>query len=100
MPAKWEEIGARKRQERDSKIPIDWTLDTRVPESVADVTHLPYSSGILSARELDITGNYTAREIIEGTIKRKWTSVEVTVAFCKVNWRPLFLRRRTSADEH
>ncbi|TGZ79867.1 amidase [Ascodesmis nigricans] len=83
MPQPWEEIGARKRHERDSKIPMDWTLDSGVPESLRDVTHLPYSSGILSARELDITGNYTAQEIIEGTIKGKWTSVEVTVAFCK-----------------
>lgn len=84
MSAKWEAIAARKRAERDSKIPIDWRLDTIVPETVADVTHLPFSSGILSAKELDITGNYTAQEIIDGTLKKRWTSFEVTVAFCKV----------------
>lgn len=40
-------------------------------------------SGLLSERELDITENHTARDLLSKLAARELISVEVTTAFCK-----------------
>jgi len=83
MSAPWEEISARKRQERDSKIPNEWRLASVDPARI-NVTDVPRESGILTAAELNITEDYEAKGIVaavaEGTLKAE----AVAIAFCKV----------------
>jgi hypothetical protein len=83
MPAQWEEISLRKRQERDSKIPDQWRLQN-IDKSRTNVTSVPRECGLLTNRELDITENYDAKDIVDAIARQKWTAEEVTVAFCKV----------------
>jgi amidase len=84
MPAQWEAIALRKRQERDSKIPKEWRLPTAGTRPT-DVTGVPRTCGILSEKEIDITENYDARDIVDAIVEaRRWTAEEVAIAFCKV----------------
>jgi amidase len=83
MPAQWEEIALRKRQERDSKIPANWQLPKLEPKPT-DVTGIPRQCGILTEKELDITESYDAKDIVDAVVSGRWKAEEVVVAFCKV----------------
>ncbi|KAL8300836.1 hypothetical protein RB597_009399 [Gaeumannomyces tritici] len=48
-----------------------------------DVTGIPASCGLLSARELEITGEHDATSLAAAIAGRRYTAVEVAVAFCK-----------------
>ncbi|KAL2826684.1 amidase signature domain-containing protein [Aspergillus cavernicola] len=91
--ALWEERVFKKRKECFNKIPLEW----RVPDDLIYPFKKPLSenkndfiranlvpkSGILSARELKITENYTVRELIAELANGTLTSAEVTLAYCK-----------------
>lgn len=91
--ASWEERVFRKQRECFNKIPPEW----RVPDDLLSPFKKPWSeykhdfiranlirrSGILTARELQITENYTARELITEMAKGTLTSAEVALAYCK-----------------
>ncbi|KAA8911691.1 acetamidase [Sphaerosporella brunnea] len=83
MPAQWEEIALRKRQERGAKIPKEWELGPEIQPMPEDVTGIPRSCGILTEKELDITENYDARSIVDAVVGGRWTAEEIAVAFCK-----------------
>jgi amidase len=76
------EISRRKVAERDSKIPTEWKVE--VPDR-DDLTGLPRESSVLSEREVAITENYDSVGLLERIRDGTYTSVEVTLAFCKVN---------------
>ncbi|KIV80887.1 hypothetical protein PV11_08354 [Exophiala sideris] len=64
--------------------PKEWRLlDGCVPPEQKDVSEVPETCGILSPRELEITGSPDACFILEMLHSRQWSSEEVTVAFCK-----------------
>ncbi len=81
--APWELVVARKQDEQKSRIPKEWLLNSLPPSSQLDVRNIPATCGILNDKELKITTNYDATSLLEAIRGRKYTSYEVTLAFCK-----------------
>lgn len=84
----WQALAARKREEAAKKIPAEWKLPSKYTEGVseastASVLHVPKECGLLSARELEITEQYDAVDLLAAISTAKFTALEVTVAFCK-----------------
>ncbi|KAK7932252.1 hypothetical protein PG985_002964 [Apiospora marii] len=89
----WEVVAKEHALEQLNNIPADWRLpqdklDRLSGAGTADEGRLiqlqaAKQSGLLSERELDITENHTARDLLPKLAARELTSVEVTVAFCK-----------------
>ncbi|KAK8061223.1 hypothetical protein PG997_015444 [Apiospora hydei] len=94
-PESWQDKVARKRWSRQNDIPTAWAL----PESVLDslpalcdfpstrlnliAKDVPWLSGILTEREIEITESHTVTSLLEGLASGTFTSVEVTLAFSK-----------------
>ena len=79
----WSAIAAKRRADRDSRIPKEWLLaDKYRDKSVTNVTHIHKECGILTAKELEII-NSNAKAILKKYETREWTCLEVTTAFCK-----------------
>lgn len=84
MAARWEEIARGKREERRSRIPKEWLLQSRPRANVVDYTDVPRRCGILGDREIEITEGYDATGLVREMGEGRMTSVEVVKAFCKV----------------
>ena len=82
MPARWEELAAEKKQRQIAAIPKEWLI-TSPSEDVLDVTKVPETCGLLSAKELEITNTVDVEQILKNLATSKWSSVEVTLAFYK-----------------
>ena len=86
--ADWKQLALSKRVSTFSKIPKDWLLPVEQvsqytetnPISVLDV---PGTCGILTQKELEITENYDATDLVQLMAKGELKSVEVVKAFCK-----------------
>lgn len=86
--ADWRTLAASKRASVFTKIPKVWLLPPSqtsqytetAPISVLDV---PRTCGILTEKELDITENYDATDLVKMMAERQLTSTEVVTAFCK-----------------
>ncbi|GLA63123.1 hypothetical protein AtubIFM54640_004262 [Aspergillus tubingensis] len=84
----WRTLVARKRKQLDAQIPFEWRLTEKFLATIpangrlieADVVR---GSGILSEKELSITENYSATELLDELSKGAVSSVDVTTAFCK-----------------
>lgn len=81
----WQEIAAAKKAEQLSRIPNEWLLpDTGLPTDAVDLRPIARLSGVLTSRELDITGDsYDATALLAKIADGTYTSVEVVTAFCK-----------------
>ena len=84
----WESLAASKRASNLEKIPPEWRLPsdltTRFHESSAEnVLDIPSTCGILTPKELEITENYDASDLVQMMANKELSSREVTVAFCK-----------------
>ncbi|KAJ6007516.1 hypothetical protein N7540_011492 [Penicillium herquei] len=89
----WQEKASRKREECASRIATKWKLSgdfmakfsTPLSENKNDLirTAAIRESGILTARELEITEQYTVTELLSALANGSLTSVEVTLAYCK-----------------
>ncbi|KAK7733031.1 hypothetical protein SLS53_008360 [Cytospora paraplurivora] len=81
----WQEIAAMKKAEQLSRIPKEWILSgTGLPTDAVHLCPVASLSGILSARELAITGSaYDATALLAKIADGTFTSVEVVTAFCK-----------------
>jgi len=82
----WQKIHAAKKAEQASRIPKDWILSGEKfpPETAVDVRPVAASSGILSERELKITGEeYDATSLATAISEGKYSTVEVVTAFAK-----------------
>jgi amidase len=81
---KWEDIAASKQEALLKSIPTKWIIPTHLipPESQLDVTTFPAQSGWFTEKELEMTSK-SASEVLQNLASGKWTSVEVTSAFCK-----------------
>lgn len=82
----WETIRDEKRAEQMSRIPEPWRLQpSQYPvKDTVDVRPIATTSGILSERELDITGSkYDATSLAAEIAKGTFTAVETVTAFCK-----------------
>lgn len=86
--ADWKQLALSKRVSTFNKIPKDWLLPIEQasqytetnPISVLDV---PGSSGILTQKELGITEDHDATDLVALMAKGELSSVEVVTAFCK-----------------
>lgn len=84
----WQEVVARKRASASRQIPAEWKLPDNITASIGEhseqnVLDIPATCGILTSKELDITGNYTATELVAKIASKTLSSYEVTLAFCK-----------------
>jgi amidase len=88
----WQDRVARKRADCLTAIPAAWRLDSDVLDSLPklsssdtriDGQHVLECSGILSKKELEITQNYTASQLLQKLADGALTSVAVTEAFSK-----------------
>lgn len=84
----WRTTVAQKRKQLASAIPSKWRLDDKLLASLPQNGNLmeadiPRRSGILSERELQITENYTAEELLRQLAAGEVSSLAVTTAFCK-----------------
>jgi amidase len=82
MSTTWQELAAEKKARQAASIPKEWLI---VPPAsdVLDVTDFPPKCGLLSARELEITGVSQVATLLNKLATGEWSSVEVTTAFCK-----------------
>jgi amidase len=82
----WEAIRDAKREEQLLRIPESWRLEAaQYPtEGTVDVRSIAATSGILSERELEITGEgYDATSLAAEIAKGTYTAIETVTAFCK-----------------
>lgn len=86
--ADWKQLALSKRVSTFNKIPKDWLLSM---EQVSDFTEtnsisvvdVPSICGILTRKELDITENHDATDLVSLMAKGELSSLEVVTAFCK-----------------
>jgi amidase len=80
----WEKIAEAKRAALVGTIPQEFRIPEHLipPQSQLDVTSWPKESGWFTPKELEITES-TAKSIVEKLATQKWSSEEVTRAFCK-----------------
>ncbi|KAK9462318.1 amidase signature domain-containing protein [Lipomyces oligophaga] len=77
----YKELVKAKLAARDAKIPKEWTISVDLDQ--VNLTKVPETCGLLTARELEITGNYDSVGLLAEIAKGTFTSVEVCTAFCK-----------------
>jgi amidase len=80
MTSSWEELAADKRTRIASTIPSEWLI--RDLPSDDNVFAFPKASGLLSAREIELTES-SATDLVAQMAEGKLKSVDVTLAFCK-----------------
>ncbi|KAG8919599.1 hypothetical protein FRC01_001209, partial [Tulasnella sp. 417] len=78
----WQEIATERKRKQEDLIPPEWRIPS-VPDSLLDVTLIPQTSGLLTARELEITDTTDVNEILSKLADGVWSAVEVTKAFLK-----------------
>ena len=85
-PKPWEDIRDAKKAEQRGRIPKEWTLEaeSHPAQGTKDLRPIATTSGILSERELHITGDqYDATSLAAEIAKGTYTATEVVTAFCK-----------------
>lgn len=91
-PAPWKEAVALKQAQCRASIPQEWLIPSStlasVDLSLTSTTDLVQANivrecGILSERELNITENFNARQLLARMARGEMSSLEVTVAFSK-----------------
>src|SRR5579859_7929941 len=81
-PLDYKKLAAQELKRRDSTFPKWYFELPDPPEDVLDMTPLPEKSGILSAKEIEITRS-DGFGVVEAIRNKKWTCVEVIEAYCK-----------------
>jgi amidase len=76
------EISQAKCDQRDRLIRDEWKLSKKLTLG-HNVLEVPKTCGILNEREISITGDNDAVDIVKKIRKQEYTAEEVTVAFCK-----------------
>jgi amidase len=84
MPqSSWQDIVARKRAERDSKIPLEWRLSGSLPPGTRPIDYLP-RCGILTEQDLALTNPARdATKLLSLLSAGQFTAEEVARSFCK-----------------
>ncbi|KAF2105042.1 amidase [Rhizodiscina lignyota] len=84
----YKEVSKHKLQANAALIPKEWVLAAEYlknvnAESDLNVLDVPSKCGILSEKELELTGNYDATALLEKIAGKEVSSYEVVLAFCK-----------------
>ena len=82
MATHWRKLVDEKRARQSQSIPKEWLISVP-PKSVLDVTGVPETCGLLTARELEITDTTDVEVILRKLASSEWSSIEVTTAFYK-----------------
>ena len=80
--AGWQEIAAEKQAQRNALIPPEWRLDTAKYRSRNNLISVPNECGILSDRQVEITSNYDAVDLLARVKEGTFSVEEVVTAFC------------------
>ena len=85
MTSTWKDLAANKKREQTASIPPDWLLSPSKlpPESQANVLDVPYTSGLLTEKEIEITDTIDVNVILNNLARAIWSSIDVTTAFYK-----------------
>ena len=78
----WKDLAAAKKAHQQKTIPGQWIIANPPPKDQLDVSALPESYGVLSAKDVEITNSQVdvlLAKLADGT----WSTVEVTTAFSK-----------------
>lgn len=78
----WQEIATKKQAERDALLPSKWRLDMSKYQSRNNLLTVPIDCGILSDKQIDITSNYDAVDLIARMRDGTFSVEEVVTAFC------------------
>lgn len=91
--AEWEQIARKHFEEQKKKIPSDWVLDNAKLEQLRGAgtaqegrlidLQAAKKSGILDSNEMNITENYTARELLRHLRQGTLSAERVVTAYCK-----------------
>ncbi|RAR13479.1 acetamidase [Stemphylium lycopersici] len=84
----WQELAKSKRESVFAKIPKDWLLPSSQTAQYTETSNIsvldvPRTCGILTEKELDLTENYDATDLVKMMAERQIKSTEVVTAFCK-----------------
>ncbi|KAH8892804.1 amidase [Thozetella sp. PMI_491] len=79
----WQDIGRQKRTIRDTLIPAHWRIDADKHSLDINVLDVPSKCGVLNDRELHITSDYDALDLVGKIRSGTFSAEEVTIAFCK-----------------
>ncbi|THH34184.1 hypothetical protein EUX98_g66 [Antrodiella citrinella] len=77
----WEEKVKAKRKQQQESIPQEWVISQI--KTTPNVLDIPATCGLMTARELEITGTDDVSVVLENLSRGAWSSFEVTTAFCK-----------------
>ncbi|KIX08496.1 uncharacterized protein Z518_03152 [Rhinocladiella mackenziei CBS 650.93] len=80
--ASWQRIALEAQVLRDKAIPSNWLLSSPPRENVLNVTKVPYTCGIMTEKELELTDK-DATELLAMLKDGRLKSYDVTLAFCK-----------------
>lgn len=94
--ASYLEIAHEKQEQRRQRIPKAWLLSHDQLQS-GDILGVPERCGILTDREIHITQDKDAVDIVGEIAKGNLSAKEVTVAFCK---RAAIAQQLVSIDAH
>ncbi|KAF2826256.1 amidase [Ophiobolus disseminans] len=86
--ADWQSLAKSKRDSVFANIPKDWLLPAYLTSqytetSTLSVIDVPRTCGLLSAKELEITEQYDATELVQLMSTGQLKSIDVVTAFCK-----------------
>jgi amidase len=86
----WQTIADKKQAEQAARIPKEWLLPASYRQNgdMTNLTDLPRKCGMLSKRELELTEQYDATELLSLLRTGRLKSREVVEAFCKVATTP------------
>ncbi|OQD79391.1 hypothetical protein PENANT_c052G06155 [Penicillium antarcticum] len=79
----WQQKAETKRSEAAAKIPQEWQIPKSILEKDYSPFDVPRKSGILNDREIAITEDYDATDLVRKLASREYSSLEVTTAFAK-----------------
>lgn len=77
----WKEFARAHRAKQLDSIPKEWLLKS-LPNDL-NVIHVPSECGLLTARELEVTGTVDINVTLTNLAQGAWSSVEVTTAYYK-----------------
>ncbi|KDQ53028.1 hypothetical protein JAAARDRAFT_39744 [Jaapia argillacea MUCL 33604] len=78
----WETLCKERKQKQLDSIPKEWIIPA-VPADVRNVQEIPYTCGLLSEKEIEITDTTDVELLLQKLSSAEWSSVEVTTAFTK-----------------
>jgi len=78
----WKATGRRKREDIQALLPAQWKVNEPLPTSSELRDATTYPRKFLTPREVNITEDFTACELLKALASGALSAVEVTVAFC------------------